>query len=320
MKAVVVNRPGSSDVLELVEKSIPKVRNGWSLICVKGFGINRSEIFTRQGHSPSVSFPRVLGIECVGVIVETTDHSRLPVGQKVLSTMGEMGRAFDGSYAEYVLVPNEQIYPVETNLTWEEFAAVPETFFTAYGSMQQLRLEDGDRILVRGASSGVGVAFTKLVKAIFPKCQVYGSVRNRQKEAQLLAVGYDGVIVDKDGKLETDLTFHKVFELVGPSSIKDSIAHMEMYGIVCSTGLLGNQWYLEEFDPTYELRKNIYLTTFYSGNVSEEQWQSLFDVIEHYQIDVKPEKVFSLDDIRLAHDYLESSQAFGKVIVRNKER
>ncbi|SDB34534.1 hypothetical protein SAMN02910293_01705 [Streptococcus henryi] len=83
--------------------------------------------------------------------------------------MGEMGWAFDGSYAEYVLVPNEQIFPVETDLSWEEFAAVPETYFTAYDSMLQLRLEDGDRVLVRGAASGVGLAFTKLVKAKYPQ-------------------------------------------------------------------------------------------------------------------------------------------------------
>ena len=117
MKAVLVSQAGGSEVLELVDRPLPQVKPGWSLIKIKGFGINRSEIFTRQGYSPSVTFPRVLGIECVGLIAESTDESRLPLGQKVLSTMGEMGRAFDGSYAEYVLVPNEQIFPVETDLS-----------------------------------------------------------------------------------------------------------------------------------------------------------------------------------------------------------
>lgn len=79
-----------------------------------GFGINRSEIFTRQGLSPSVTFSRILGIECIGVIEETTDEQRLPVGQKIISIMGEMGRDFDGSYAEYDLLSNEQIYPIST--------------------------------------------------------------------------------------------------------------------------------------------------------------------------------------------------------------
>lgn len=117
MKAVQVKKAGGSEVLELVEVPIPQVKPGWSLIKIMGFGINRSEIFTRQGFSPSVTFPRVLGIECVGIIAETSDNARLPLGQKVLSTMGEMGRAFDGSYAQYVLVPNDQIFPVETDLS-----------------------------------------------------------------------------------------------------------------------------------------------------------------------------------------------------------
>ncbi|MGT2802690.1 zinc-binding dehydrogenase [Streptococcus henryi] len=122
-----------------------------------------------------------------------------------------------------------------------------------------------------------------------------------------------------DGHLQTALTFSKALELVGPLVIKDSIAHMDHYGIICSTGLLGGQWYLEDFDPTFDLKKNIYLTTFYSGNVSSEQWQSLFDYIDCYQVDVRQEKIFSLDQIRAAHDYLDSPQALGKIIVLNDD-
>lgn len=103
MKAVVVRKAGDSNVLELIQVDKPQVKSGWSLVKVMEFGINRSEIFTRQGLSPSITFPRILGIECVGVIEETTDEQRLPVGQKIISIMGEMGRDFDGSYAEYVL-------------------------------------------------------------------------------------------------------------------------------------------------------------------------------------------------------------------------
>lgn len=319
MKAVQVKQPGGPEVLEVVELAKPDLKPGWSLIAVKGFGINRSEIFTRQGHSPSVQFPRVLGIECVGVIAETTDESRLPVGQKVLSTMGEMGRAFDGSYAQYVLVPNEQIFPVKTSLSWADFAAVPETFFTAYGSLKQLQLRDQDRVLVRAASSGVGVAFAKLAKAIHPELELVGSVRSLEKADRLESIGYDQVILDRDGHLQTDLDFDKILELVGPKTIKDSLAHTKPYGIVCSTGLLGNQWYLEDFDPTYDLRQNAYLTTFYSGNVSDTSWQELFDVIERYQVAVSPDRVFALDEIQEAHGYLESPVAFGKVIVSLEE-
>ena len=113
MKAVVVYEAGGIDKLVYQEMPKPKIKEGWSLIKVKGFGINRSEIFTRKGYSPSVKFPRILGIECVGIIEQS---EQFEAGTKIVSIMGEMGRAFDGSYAEYVLLPNEQVYPIKSNL------------------------------------------------------------------------------------------------------------------------------------------------------------------------------------------------------------
>lgn len=158
MHAIVLHQPGTAASLKVEEVPTPTVKPGWSLLQVKGFGINRSEIFTRNGWSPSVQLPRILGIEAVGVIAATTDDQRLPVGQKAVTLMGGLGRAFDGGYAEYTLVPNEQLYPVQTTLTWPELAAVPETYYTAYGSLETLQLNDTDTLLIRGATSGVGIA------------------------------------------------------------------------------------------------------------------------------------------------------------------
>ena len=141
--------------------------------------------------------------ECVGEVVQSSTPT-LAVGQKVVSIMGEMGRAFDGSYAEYVLLPNEQIYPVHTDLDWTTLAVIPETYYTAFSSLQQLRIEPQDRVLVRGAGSGVGIAFAQLLKAQFPHIELHGSTRNPAKAARLQAVGFDGVITEVDGKLQTD--------------------------------------------------------------------------------------------------------------------
>lgn len=319
MKAVVVSKAGDSSVLEVTQVAKPQVKSGWSLVKIMGFGINRSEIFTRQGLSPSVKFPRILGIECVGVIEETTDEQRLPVGQKIISIMGEMGRDFDGSYAEYVLLPNEQIYPISTQLDWATLATIPETYYTAFGAYKNLKIGSDDVVLVRGGASGVGTAFVKLLKAKFPEVKVYASVRNAAKKAQLLSVGYDDLVIDDNGILKTDLKFTKILELVGPATIKNSIAHLEENGIVCSCGQLGKKWYLEDFDPIMELQNNIYLTTFYSGNVSQEKIQEMLTYIEQERVDICPEKVFDLENVKAAHDYLESVAAFGKVIVLNKE-
>ena len=318
MHAVRVSAPGGPEVLEYCEVPRPEVREGWSLVQIYGFGINHSEVFTREGKSPSVKFPRILGIECVGVVAESTDPARLKPGMKVASLMGEMGRAFDGGYAEYVLLPNEQIYPIETNLPWELAAAVPETYYTAFLSLENLRIEPGMNILVRGGTSGVGVAFLKLVQAGFPNAVVFGTTRDIGKKGQLLAAGFDDVVLDDNGALATDDKFDRVLELIGPATMKDTCAHVIEGGIVCSTGQLGGQWYLDGFDPIMDLPPNGYLTSAYSDNVEERAVQSLFSFVEKNGVDVSPARVFSLSDVKGAHEYLASAHSFGKVVVLNE--
>lgn len=317
MKAIVIKEAGGPEKLLYEEVPRPEIKPGWSLVKVKGFGINHSEIFTRKGLSPTVKFPRILGIECVGEIVETSDPTRLPVGQKIVSIMGEMGRAFDGSYAEYTLLPNSQIYSVTTNLPWKTLATIPETYYTAYGSMLNLKLNSTDHILVRGASSGVGVAFLKLAKACYPGIKVTGTTRKKEKAGKMLNLGFDQVVIDQEGKLQTATKYSKVLELIGPATMKDTFKHLEEGGIVCSTGELGNQWYLDGFDPIADLAPNSQLTSFSSGNVTEEKLNQLFATIEEKKIDVQPAKVYRLDQVPDAHRYLESHHSLGKVIVLN---
>lgn len=319
MKAIVINEPGGPDKLIHTEVPTPKIKEGWTLVKVMGFGINHSEIFTRQGLSPTVEFPRILGIECVGVIEETTDEDRLPINQKVISLMGSMGRMFDGGYAEYVLLPNEQIYPVDTKLDWKTLATIPETYYTAFGSMKNLQINSEDKILVRGATSGVGVSFINLVKAKYPKIIMDGSTRNLNKEDLLKDIGFDSIIKDKNNILQTDKSYNKVIDLIGPATIKNTFDHIEEKGIVCSTGQLGGQWVLEDFDPIIEIKKNSYLTSFHSEDVNEEKVSELLEYIEKYLVQIKPEKIYDLKDTPKAHEYIESEDSFGKVIVLNQE-
>lgn len=314
MKAMVIYEPGSWNQFVQEERDIPDVKEGWSLVKVKGFGINHSEIFTRQGLSPSVQFPRVLGIECVGVLEKSTDPT-LKEGTTVLSIMGEMGRAFDGSYQEYVLLPNHQIYPIETKLDWKDLAAIPETYYTAFGSLLNLRIQNGQSVLVRAATSGVGIAFVKLVKGMYPDCKVTGSCRSMGKAGALKKVGFDEVILDKDGVLQTGEAFDRALELIGPATLKDTCGHIQENGIVCSTGQLGGQWTMEGFDPIMDLPANGYLTSFYSGNVSKETLNEMIKNLEEHHVDVAPEKVFALEEVGMAHAYLEGHKSFGKCVV-----
>ena len=317
MKAVKIYQAGGPEQLIYQDVPTPDIKEGWSLVKIKGFGINHSEIFTREGKSLSVQFPRILGIECVGEVAQSSTPA-LAVGQKVVSIMGEMGRAFDGSYAEYVLLPNEQIYPVHTDLDWTTLAAIPETYYTAFGSLQQLRIAPQDRVLVRGAGSGVGVAFAQLLKAQFPHIVLHGSTRNPAKATRLQAVGFDEVITEADGKIQTDQRYDKILELVGPATLRDSFSHINEHGIVCNTGQLGNVWGVDDFDPIIELKNNSYLTAFYSGNVSQAKLDAMFDYIRQFNVKILIERVFTLEQVPEAHRFLQSADGFGKLVVVNE--
>lgn len=314
MKAIVIYEPGGPENLIYTDVPTPKVKAGWSLVKIRGFGINHSEIFTRKGQSPSVKFPRILGIECVGTIEES---EVFPKGQQVISIMGEMGRAFDGGYAEYTLLPNHQIYAVETDLPLETLAAFPETYYTAYGSMLNLKITEGDSILVRGATSGVGVAFMKLIKAKYPNIRVTGTSRKETKVQRLLDEGFDQVIIDKENTLQTDQKFDKVLDLIGPAALRDTFTHMKEGSIVCCTGLLGGIWTLDDFDPLEDMPPDSYLTSFHSGNISSMKMQRIIDYIKEYHVEIQAEKVFTLPEVAKAHEYLESADSFGKVVVLN---
>jgi NADPH:quinone reductase-like Zn-dependent oxidoreductase len=141
MKAAVIYKAGGPEVLKIESRPIPLPKAGEALIRVKAFGINRSELFTRQGHSPDVKFPRVLGIEAVG-LVEDAPGGEFGKGDVVATAMGGMGRQFDGGYAEYTCVPARQVQVIKTGLPWETLGAIPEMLQTAWGSLfKSLRLE-----------------------------------------------------------------------------------------------------------------------------------------------------------------------------------
>lgn len=180
-------------------------------------------------------------------------------------------------------------------------AAVPETFYTAFLSLRNLRIGPGMKVVVRGATSGVGVAFLRLLKAGFSDVRAVGTTRNTDKGHRLLDAGFDDVGLDDGGALATEEKFDRGLELIGPATMRDTCAHMVEGGIVCSTGQLGGQWYLDGFDPIVDLPPNGYLTSAYSDNVSANAVQQLFSYVESKGVGVAPERVFRLDQVSDAH-------------------
>src|SRR5699024_8869214 len=113
MRAIVIEKPGDASVMKMVERPIPQATGHRSVMRIHAFGVHRYEVLTRAGGSPSVHFPRVIGVEAVGEISESSPNSSLRVGQKVITMMGGFGREVDGSYQDYALVDDAHLFPVD---------------------------------------------------------------------------------------------------------------------------------------------------------------------------------------------------------------
>jgi NADPH:quinone reductase-like Zn-dependent oxidoreductase len=322
MRAIRVHRPGGPEVLQIDELPVPASRPGWVRIRVRAFGLNRSELFTRQGHSPGVRFPRVLGIECVGE-VHDPGGTDLAVGQPVAALMGEMGRAYDGGYAEYTLVPRERVMPVRTTLPWDVLAALPETYLTAWGSLvEAMDVQAGQTLLIRGGTSSVGMAALSLAKEM--GLRVVASTRDAAKAHALRTNGADDVVVDT-GRISEEIAARvpggvdAVLELVGTVTLLDSLRAVRPRGVVCNTGILGNAWVLESFEPLEDIPSTVRLTTYQSGTTSAERstgaLQEIVDGVAAGRYSANLQRRFRFDEIVEAHRFMEENRGSGKLVV-----
>lgn len=320
MKAVVLTEPCHAAEMLLTDVTLPAVRSGWVLIRVMAFGINHSEVLLRQFEvaQPYIRKPIIPGIECVGEIEDPSD-SKFIKGQRVMALMGGMGRSFDGSYAEYVLVPASHVFAVDSNLEWTDLAAIPETYYTAYGSLQlSLQLKADDTLLIRGGTSTVGLAALQLAKAI--GATVIATTRSERKAELLKQCGADDVIVEGDDFRKQFLNQYpsgaiKVLELIGASTLRDSLRLTATHGIVCHTGLLGGVYGLRNFDPIKEIPSGVYLTGFYSNAPTQEQIDGMMSLIDGGNIHPIIAGTFSFDRIADSHALAERRDQIGKIVV-----
>ena len=323
MRAAVIHAPGGPDVLKVEDRPLPTPTAGQVLLRVHACGLNRSEMFTRQGHSPSVRFPRVLGIEAVGIVASCPDHS-FHEGETVATAMGGLGRAFDGGYAEYTCVPAGNCVRIgDTHgLGWEVLGAVPEMLQTAYGSLvRSLRVEKGDRLLVRGGTTSVGLAAAAIAKG--KGCEVMGSTRREGREALLRGSGCSHVVIDngsvKDGVYKIwPQGATKVLELVGATTLVDSLSCVGVDGgVVCMTGMVGNSWKIPDFEVMGAIPTAVCLTT-YSGDENDFRRTPLEEMVGQVargELKVQVGKVFRLENVVEAHRAMDQNMAGGKIVL-----
>lgn len=319
MKAVVLEKTCRAEEMIIKDVPIPEVKSGGVLVKIKAFGINRSEVILRsyEADAPYIKLPRISGIECVGEIADSSD-SNFKTGQRVVALMGGMGRSFDGSYSEYALLPVTHVFTANTELDWTDMAAIPETFFTAYGSLFDcLQIQSGDIVLIHAAASALGLASIQLAKSM--GCTVIGTTRKEERLESLKEIGADFAMLD-DGTLSKQVMkefpdgITKVLELVGATAIGETSKLLKKHGIICSTGQLGGSS-TQGFDVIKSIPNGVYLSSFFSNYPTQEIIDKIFEHIKQYNIKPHISKVFTLDEIAKAHLLMEQNKANGKIVV-----
>lgn len=320
MRAVVLSEPGPVENLQLTELPIPVAPEGWVRIKVEAFGLNRSELHTRLGLAEGVTFPRVPGIEATGVVDDPGD-SGLERGRQVVTMMGGMGRTFDGGYAEYTVVPREQVVPFRSELPWQTLGAVGETLQTAYGSVTTaLDLQPGQTFLIRGGTSSTGLAAAAIAKDL--GAVVLSTTRQPDRAQALREHGVDHPIVDT-GEIASSVReivpggVDAALELVGTPTLPDTLASTRLRGTVCFTGMLSNQWTVKDFYPISYLPTGVRLTA-YSGEAADLPagvLQRYLDRLADGSLALGPVRVYPMDRIREAHTDLENNTGVGKIVV-----
>ena len=314
MKAVLLNGITEARDITLSDCAIPDVRPGWVLVKVQAFGLNHSEKLLRLNEirADYIQKPIIPGIECAGEIADPSD-SDLVAGQKVIALMGGMGRSFHGSYAEYVLLPRRIVFSVESDLPWEVLGAVPETYFTAWGSLFEcLRLTADDVLLIRGATCALGYAAVQIAKAL--GCRVIATTHRESKLPLLLDA--DEAVLD-DGALTGKVHgVTKALDLIGPRNLRDTLTAVEKGGIVCQTGLLGGVYTLNGFDPIKDIPNSVYLTGFFSNYPTQQTVDEIFSFLNAKRLVPSCGAVYTFEHIREAIAAQDEGKANGKIVVK----
>lgn len=314
MKAVVLDKITKAEEITTSEVAIPDVRPGWVLIKIKAFGLNHSEKLLRLNEirADYIQKPIIPGIECVGEIADPSD-SGLAVGQKIVALMGGMGRSFNGSYAEYALLPRRIVFPISNGLSWDALGAVPETYFTAWGSLFEcLHLTNDDTLLIRGATCALGYASLQIARAL--GCKVIATTHKEDK-LPLIAEADEAVL--DDGRLTGKIHgVTKALDLIGPRNLKDTLTAMEKGGIVCQTGLLGGVYALNGFDPIKDIPNGVYLTGFFSNYPTQQIMDEIFSFLNEKKLIPVTGKVFDFENIREAITIQDEGSVNGKIVVR----
>ena len=326
MKAVYIPEFGGPENLEVREvPDPPKPKGNEVLVRVRAAGLNRADLLQRRGaYPPPAGYsPNIPGLEFAGDVVEVGDTVLdIRPGDRVYGiTAGD-------AQAELLKIDRGLLTKVPPNLNFTEAAAVPEAFITAYDAIfTQGRLTDRETLLVHAVGSGVGLAALQLAKARGHK--VIGSSRTKEKLERCREFGLDETLI-VDGKPDFAQTVRSqtngrgvgvILDLVGGAYFEENLRSLAVRGRLMLVGLTSGA--KAEFDLGIALRNRLTLigTVLRARSIVEKSEAvavfaaSVNPLLEQGRVTPNVDRVFHVNDVRAAHEYLESNESFGKVVL-----
>ena len=338
MKAVRIHQFGGPEVLTYEDVSDLRPRKDQVLVRVHACALNHLDVFVRKG-LPGVKLPHILGSDIAGEVVETGEYiTGVKPGQRVLLApmhfcsrcskcvaglqnqcreFTALGNAVDGGNCELIAVPAVNVIPIPEALDFNQAASVPLVFLTAWHMLVgRAKVRPGQTVLILGASSGVGIAAIQIARMFH--CRVITTAGDEKKLEKGRALGADfGIdhykqkISEEVRKITNKEGVDIVLEHVGVATWNESVRSLKPGGTLVTCGATTG------FDAGIDLRflfsRQLNLLGSYMGTMGE-----LHEVLSHvFAGRLKPvvDRVFPLKDLRAAHEYLENSQMFGKIIV-----
>jgi NADPH:quinone reductase-like Zn-dependent oxidoreductase len=338
MKAAIIHEFGGPEVLRYEDVPDPQPRKDQVLVRVKACAMNHLDLWVRKG-LPGVKLPHILGSDIAGEIVEAGEYvTGFRTGQRVLLApmhfchhceqcvagrqnlcreFTVLGNGVDGGNCELIAVPAVNVIPIPDHLGFTEAASVPLVFLTAYHMLTgRAAVRPGQTVLVLGANSGVGIAAIQLAKLY--GATVIATAGDDRKTQLAKELGADQVINhyqqkigDEARKLTSKLGVDIVVEHVGAATWNESMKALKPGGTLVTCGATSGPE--ATFDLRFLFARQLALLGSYMGTMGE-----LHDVLKLvFAGKLKPvvDKTFPLREVRAAHEYLEQSKMFGKVVL-----
>jgi NADPH:quinone reductase len=323
MRAVIYSGSGGPEVISIGEVPKPEVRPGYIRVRVHAAGLNRADLIQRRGqYAAPHGWPAdIPGLEYAGEVEAVRGGARWTVGDRVMGLVG------GGAQAELLTVHEDEALPIPDGLSYEQAAAIPEVFLTAYDALvTRGRLAPGERVLIHAVGSGVGTAAAQIARHL--GATVLGTSRSAEKLARALVYGLD-VGIDTGQRSFVDAVgepVHVVLDVLGGPAFADNLAVLAPRGRLVMLGFLAGSRATVDLGPILRKRLEVIGTVMRTRTLEEriplvreftERMLPLFDQRIEHAAPLRPvlERSYPMTELAEAHRVMEGNETFGKVVV-----